>query len=247
MTIFVVNNSIDAVLSALFVSFVDKVKPDEIVDRNTYQPRFDAYVKEIATDKIKAERVKKALFNYGGSDIIALMKICLSSCSFSALTIAFNYAHLTLKERTDVSERLGEMAVSDFSFTVQKVLHERHILTGMLRFKESSNGVLYAQYTPDNDVTYLLAPHFLRRLGHRAFVIHDLKRNKIAISNGKSIKIDYTDLPVCFTPNENENAVNILWKKYYSDVNIKERKNERQRDNFFPRRYRKFCFETWED
>ena len=49
MTIFVVDNSIDAVLSALFVSFVDKVKPDEIVDRNTYQPRFDAYVKEIAT------------------------------------------------------------------------------------------------------------------------------------------------------------------------------------------------------
>jgi probable DNA metabolism protein len=246
MKIFLIDNDIDGLLSALFFSFTEKVCPDYVYDKSSYQPRLDAISMDIITDTPKAARVKKALFNYGGNDVIAHLKVCLSSCSPQALSTAFFYAYYMLEKRCDVSEHMNEKCVSDFSYTVQKVLHERHIMTGFLRFMQSSNGVMYAPYEPDNDITSLLAPHFLRRLGNTHFVIHDVKRNKVAISNGHTIKIMHTDLPPNFCPSDNENHFVLLYKKYFKHINITERPHKKQQDSYFPRRYRKYCFETWE-
>lgn len=246
MKIFLIDNNIDGLLSALFFSFTENILPDYVYDKTIYQPRLDAISMNVVTDTKKAERVKKALFSYGGDDVIAHLKVCLCSCSQTALSTAFLYAHYMLEKRCDVSEHMNEKRVSDFSYTVQKVLHERHILTGFLRFKQSSNGVMYARFEPDNDVTSLLAPHFLRRLGAIPFIIHDVKRNKIAISNGKTIKVMTTDLPADFCPSQNEQNFNLLWRKYFEHINIKERPHQKQQDGYFPRRYRKYCFETWE-
>ena len=246
MKIFIVENHIDGILSALYLSFTEKIIPDFIEDVSIFQPRFDGAIINVPTNTLNAERVKTALFKYGGDDIIYQMKICLMSSEHTALLYAFNYAYLTLKYRKDISNMFSNKAVSDFSYTLQKVLHERHILTGMIRFRESINGVLYARFSPDNNIVSLLAPHFLRRLGRIPFILHDVSRNKIAISDGNSIKTDFTNLPANFTPAENETKISELWKKYYGSVNIKERKNTRLQDNFFPRRYRKYCYETWE-
>ena len=246
MIIFVCNNDVNGLLSALFVSFTEKILPCEVIDRNVYQPRFDCLIREIRTDIQSSDRVKKALFNYAGDDVIAHLKLCLSSCDKRALTVAFNYAYRILSERKDISENLSDRYVSDFSFIVQKVLHERHIVSGFLRFQESSSGVLYAQYTPDNDITSILAPHFLRRLGNIPFIIHDKKRNKIAISNGKAIKITQTTLPANFSLAENEKNVTELWKRYFKSINIEQRKNPKLQNGYFPRRYRHHAFETWE-
>lgn len=246
MKMFVIEKTIDGILSALYIAFTEKIKPDYVVDKKGYQPRLNCLAIDIDTDIEHANRVKTALFNYGGCDIIAHLKVCLLSCEKDAISVAFNYAHFMLEKRQDVSNMLAEKKVSDFSFLVQKVLHERHIMLGFLRFKESANGVLYAQFTPDNDITELIAPHFLRRLSNTPFIIHDGKRGKIAISNGKTIKVQYTDLPANFSPSQNEESFNLLWKKYFRAINIKERKNTAQQDRYFPRRYKKYCFETWE-
>ena len=246
MKMFVIEKSVDGILSALYISFTEKLIPDLVVDNMSYQPLLDCLPIEIETNLEHANRVKTALFKYGGNDIIAHIKVCLLSCEKDALLIAFNYAHFMLEKRQDVSNMLAEKKVSSFSFLVQKVLHERHIMLGFLRFKESANGVLYAQCAPDNDIVELLAPHFLRRLSSTPFIIHDGKRNKIAISNGRTIKVQFTDLPANFSPSQNEENFNLLWKKYFRAINIKERKNTRQQDRYFPRRYRKYSFETWE-
>ena len=246
MKIFLIDNCIEGLLSALFISFYEKIIPDEVQDKSVYQPRLDALSINIKTDKGHADRVKAALFKYGGDDVIAHLKICLSSCDKKAISTAFFYAHLMLLKRKDVSEHMQEKSVSDFSYIVQRVLHERHIVSGFLRFQESAGGVLYAQYAPDNDITNLLAPHFLRRLGHIPFIIHDGKRNKIAISDGKTIKIATTTLPANFSPSDNEEHFKLLWKRYFKEINIKERPHLKQQDGYFPRRYRKYCFETWE-
>ncbi|MBO7149470.1 MAG: TIGR03915 family putative DNA repair protein [Clostridia bacterium] len=246
MKMFVIEKSIDGILSALYISFTEKLVPDLVIDNISYQPLIDCLPIEIETNIEHANRVKTALFKYGGCDIIAHLKVCLLSCEKDALLVAFNYAYFMLEKRQDVSNMLAEKKVSDFSFLIQKVLHERHIMLGFLRFKESANGVLYAQCAPDNDIVELLAPHFLRRLSSTPFIIHDGKRNKIAISNGRTIKVQFTDLPANFSPSQNEENFNLLWKKYFRAINIKERKNTAQQDRYFPRRYRKYCFETWE-
>ena len=97
MKIFIVENGINGLLSALFISFYEKIIPDVVEDVSLYQPRLDAINIKITTNIPNAERVKKALFKYGGDDIIAHLRVCLSSCDNHALTYAFNYGYLTLK------------------------------------------------------------------------------------------------------------------------------------------------------
>jgi probable DNA metabolism protein len=246
MKIFLTDKNIDGILSALFLCFTEKILPDDIEEKTIYQPKIDAITIDVKTNAEHSSRVKKALFEYGGSDIIALMRICLKSCDSRSAITAFNYGYLTLVEKTDISERMEYKLVSDFSYMVQKVLHERHVISGLLRFKESMNGVLYSQYSPDNDITDLLAPHFLRRLGTLPFIIHDVKRGVVSISDGHTIKTTKTDLPPHFTPSEKENYTCELWRRYYKEININERKNLRLQDRFIPRRYRAYTFETWE-
>lgn len=246
MKIFLIDKSVEGVLSALYVSFTEKILPDNIEEKTVFHPHINALAINISTNPLYTERVKKALFKFGGSEIITHIKICLKSNDNQCLFHAFNYGYLTLQAQTDVSNKLNNKIVSDFSLTLQKVLHERQIMTGLLQFKESTCGILYAKYSPDNDITDLLSAHFIRRLGAHPFIIHDIKRNVICMSNGKVIKKIYNNLPPNLSHCNNDEALLALWKKYYKKNAIKDQTNLYQKKHFSPRRYGKYAFETLE-
>lgn len=247
MTVFVTEKSMNGLLCALFKSFTEKIIPDNVTDGKLFQPQLGDFLVKITPDEKHAERVKAALIKYGGYPTISTIRACLLSCNDNCMKAAFGFAYKTLSLRTDVSGNLADPLVSEFTFIVRKVTSEIHSMKGFLRFKESVGGVIYADYSPDNDITELLAPHFLQRLSGLPFIIHDVKRGKIAISNGFKLKYDVTDKLACFTPSQNESEFEKLWKKYYKEVNIAERKNRKQQDAYMPRRYRRFMTETFEE
>ncbi len=45
---------------------------------------------------------------------------------------------------------------------VWKVKQEKYCIKGLLRFKLLENGICYAAFEPDYDITELIAPHFLK-------------------------------------------------------------------------------------
>ncbi len=217
-----------------------------MTDGKIFQPALDATVHRIENDRVNADRVKNALYRYAGSDAIYSLKVCLLSSSENAMLTAFRYAREILIMKKNISENLSLKAARDFSFELQKIYLERHRMCGFLRFAQSENGTLYAAYSPDNDVTELIAPHFIKRL-NAPFIIHDISRGKIALSDGKTIRITYTDKKAAFTPSENEKQLEELWKNYFKKISVKERPNKRQQRNYMSVRYRKFMIETYED
>ena len=46
----------------------------------------------------------------------------------------------------------------------EKVAREAHKFKGFLRFKELKSESLYAEINPDNDILFILAKHFQKRL-----------------------------------------------------------------------------------
>ena len=74
-----------------------------------------------------------------------------------------------------------------------------------------------------------------------------MKRGRLAISDGFRLKFDDTDLKADFKPSERETEFENLWKRYYKEVNIAERKNERQQNARMPKRYRRFTPEAYEE
>lgn len=247
MTVFVTEKSINGVLCALFKSFTEKIIPDDVTDGKIFQPKLGDSLIKIFTDEKNAERVQTALVKYGGYYVTDSLKTCLSSGNDKAMLIAFNFAYKTLAARKSVYANLSDPIVSEFVFTERKVRSEIHLMKGFLRFRESAGGVIYARYSPDNDITESLAPHFLKRFSGLPFIIHDVKRGRLAISDGFSLKFDDTDLKADFKPSERETEFENLWKRYYKEVNIAERKNERQQNARMPKRYRRFTPEAYEE
>lgn len=247
MTVFVTEKSINGVLCALFKSFTEKIIPDDVTDGKIFQPKLGDSLIKIFTDEKNAERVQTALVKYGGYYVTDSLKTCLSSGNDKAMLIAFNFAYKTLAARKNVYANLSDPIVSDFVFTERKVRSEIHLMKGFLRFRESAGGVIYARYSPDNDITESLAPHFLKRFSGLPFIIHDVKRGRLAISDGFRLKFDDTDLKADFKPSERETEFENLWKRYYKEVNIAERKNERQQNARMPKRYRRFTPEAYEE
>lgn len=104
---------------------------------------------------------------------------------------------------------------------------------------ESKDGVLYAPYSPDNDITDLIMPHFAERMKSERFVIHDTKRKFAGMYDGREWIICGVGEAEIYL-SEYEQAFKNLWKKYYSAVNIKERPHEKQMKSYMPVRYWKY-------
>lgn len=244
MTVFITTKNEDGLYSALFYAFSGKIFPDRIITPSEPAAFTDKNV-NISVDCKNAARVKSAILKYGGEQSVNAVKVCLLSCENDALTVAFNFCAETLKARQNRLENVALRSTTDFLFAVKKVLHERHKYTGFLRFRESFSGVLYAPYSPENDITELMTPHFVRRL-NSPFIIHDVRRNIVSISDGATFKIVKTQLKAEFTASEQETECENLFRSYFNAVNIKARKNVRQQNNLMPKKYRKFMTENTE-
>lgn len=125
------------------------------------------------------------------------------------------------------------------------VSHESHKYTGFVRFKELENKVLYSEIEPTNDILYLITPHFTKRLKNEFWIIKDVKRHILAIYDKKKVHfILESDFTIKTTKeSKNETEISSLWKTFYKTIGITERKNDRCRMNFMPKKYWKYMLE----
>ena len=175
MTYYLVDGSEDCFYTAVFDGYNDK--GCAITSRRDLQLGLDTAVKEITADEQKAKRVKKKICEYDSAATNDI-SLALRSCADNKEQTAFEYIRLLIKHRRPVRTMLNIPAVFDMDDMRSRVTGELHNMKGFLRFMENDKGVLYAPYSPDNDITDLLAPHFAERLKNQKFVIHDIKRKK---------------------------------------------------------------------
>ena len=127
----------------------------------------------------------------------------------------------------------------------QYVSHECHKYKGFLRFTELENKVLFAEIEPVNDILFILSNHFVKRLKNEYWIIKDVKRGIFSIYNKKSfIIVSEDEFQIATNKISLDEAKMVdLWKTFYNTIGIKERKNDRCRQNFMPKRYWKHITE----
>ncbi len=236
MKIFITDGSPEAFFTAVFDAFAEKeciVTSDENV-----QLAFDSQVIRTVYDEEKCERVRKGIARYD-KDAEDDVLFVLRSCDPLKEQIAFEYIKKLMKSKTAVKKMLSLPEVIEFNDILYKVTGEAHRLKGLLRFMESRDNVLYAPYSPDNDITDILMRHFASRLKNERFVIHDVKRKIAGMYNGHEWIMNYVGEAEVYL-SEYERAFENLWKKYYLAVNIEERPHEKQMKRSMPVRYWKF-------
>lgn len=243
MKIFICENTIEGFFTAVFDAF--REKGCVITSDNSIQLSLDSEIIRVKNDSKKAERVKNGITKY---DKVAVNDIFLVLKSYDSLKeqTAFLYIKKLMEQKSPIKKAFNLPEVVDFNDILYKVTGEIHRIKGLLRFMESAGGALYAPYSPDNDITELLMPHFAERLKSERFVIHDLKRKIAGMYNGHEWIIGYAGEAEVYL-SEYEKAFETLWKKYYKAVNIAERPHEKQMKRSMPVRYWKHLPEKKED
>lgn len=236
MNYYLVDGSEDCFYTAVFEAYNDK--DCLIISEPNIQIGLDVKLVEVNTDKEKAERVKRKLhaLDKGCTEDVSLL---LRSCDTLKEQTAFDYIKLIVAHGGAVRTMLANPTVMEMTDIRGRVYGETHKMKGFLRFIENNEGVLYAPYSPDNNITDLLAPHFAKRFSNQKFVIHDIKRKIAAMYDGNEIIIIDADGAEVYL-SEYQQHFEELWRQYYKSVNIESRPHEKQMKGYMPVRYWKF-------
>ena len=125
------------------------------------------------------------------------------------------------------------------------VKNENHKMKGFLRFQELKNHILYAKMAPENDIIFMLSKHFATRLRNEYWIIEDVPRGIYSIYDKKNYYLVSKEefIPLKLEFSDEELKMKDLWQKFYDTIGIKERKNDRCRMNFMPKKYWKYVIE----
>jgi probable DNA metabolism protein len=234
MIIYNIKNNFTSFFTAVFYAY--SKKNAFITANNNIQLNLNDIIINVEADTEKSDRVINTLKKYD-KNIFDDLEILFRSCNEEKYQTAFEYIRLLVNEKQCIRGYLSNPNVIIFNEQIQKVRHEAHRFTGFIRFMENDAGIFYAHFTPDNDITELLIPHFTAKYKKMPFVIHDTSRNILGVYNGNFYKMIKSDKQLTVFISENESKFTQLWKLYYDTVNIAERKNIKLMKSFMPVRY----------
>ncbi|MDD2397085.1 MAG: TIGR03915 family putative DNA repair protein [Tissierellia bacterium] len=192
----------------------------------------------VETDILKAEIVSDAINRLISKEAYVHVYYCYLSNDAEKENLILDFLIFAFKYGRNTMNFYTHEKVLPINEIYKRVAREEHRVLGILRFSEIG-GILYAKYSPDNDISILLADHFADRYKHEKFIIYDEKRKKVVVyaNNNWEIKenINIDDIEFSIK----ETMIQKLWKQYFTDLAIKERKNINLQFQFVPSRYRK--------
>jgi probable DNA metabolism protein len=158
--------------------------------------------------------------------------------------LLWRYLLLGLEQGRLLEGMLTVEPVWSVNRVAQHVSHEAHKFKGFVRFREVTEGFLYASIEPEANVLPLIAPHFVERVGDRPWMIHDLRRRQAAVFDLRSLRlvsgIELSAEPRC---SDAESDYAALWQRYFRHHAIAERHNPKLQQKHVPLRYRKHLVE----
>ena len=192
----------------------------------------------VETDILKAKIVSDAINRLISKEAYVHVYYCYLSNDAEKENLILDFLIFAFKYGRNTMNFYTHEKVLPINEIYKRVAREEHRVLGILRFSDIG-GILYAKYSPDNDISILLADHFADRYKHEKFIIYDEKRKKVVVyaNNNWEIKenINIDDIEFSIK----ETMIQKLWKQYFTDLAIKERKNINLQFQFVPSRYRK--------
>jgi probable DNA metabolism protein len=226
----------------LIIYLIDKnIKPDSIREEDYNPNLFEEIINLDIGNNITIDK----FFEMFGSNVFSVIYYVFLSSDENKELILFYFCLNARKYKSSILYRRNLKCVSEALRISEYVSHETHKFKGFVRFKELENNVLYAEIEPVNNVLFLISKHFAKRLKSEYWIIKDVKRNILSIYDKKEFIIVSDDEFVLATDkvSDKENLMVDLWKVFYKTIGISERKNDRCRMNFMPKRYWKYLTE----
>ncbi len=243
MNDYLYDGSFTGLLTAVYQAYYHPVKPDSIMPQSSYNPGLFANPIFIAADSEKADKVYHAIINkISPAALRHVYRAYLSELPGIENTI-YHYLRIGFKLGKQVNSHLTNQYVSKIHNVSRKVSSESHRMLGLIRFQLIAGDIYYAPIEPDYNIVGLVAPHFAKRLAGQKWVIHDVKRNSAALHNGEEWVLTDLNSESNFTAQEKEAFYQNLWRDYFKNAGVPDRKNPKLQRQFMPARYWKHLTE----
>lgn len=237
------DGTFEGLLTCIYYHY-KKVKATGIYEIKSYQQSIINDFEIIETDVNKAAIVSNAIANKISREAYIHIYYCFLSSNEKKDNIILDFLIFAFKYGKETMNFYSHEKVLPINEISSKVSREVHRFLGILRFTDI-DGKLYAKFSPDNDILILMIEHFADRYKYEKFIIHDERRNKAIIYANdlwQMIDVNFIDGIIGISEleySQNEKLIQCLWKQYFTDMAIKERKNTNLQFQFVPARYRK--------
>jgi len=245
-------------LSCVFESFEKCEMPVQIVTNNDFSL---FRVKHIETDEVKAKRILKAIPAKIGSEALEYVKlIFLTKLDTKEISLihflceGFKHRHRFIQKintgfgpcRNVIAGALENINIAKIHKAVDLLLLEAQRFIQFVRFSDIG-GALVSIIEPENSVLSLLAEHFAERYPNEQFLIYDKTHRLGLLYTDKQIRLEQIEKYEMPVLSQEEKDCQKLWRLFYDTIAIKERRNERCRMNFMPKKYWKNMTEFLKD
>lgn len=203
---------------------------------------FCTYI-EINPDPIMAQKVANTIKRKLGPNVFEAVYYVAASCHREKGTVIFQLLFQALKGgRNDrhIMEKLTDPYINLASRLRVKVWHELHRFYGFTRFSQVGE-FLFAKIKPENDILFLLAPHFANRFPNENWAIYDEAREKVLVHPKGSryfIRTGIQEAPYLREGLTEAGQYESLWKAFCTSISIEERRNHHLQQQFVPLKFR---------
>ena len=256
MQVYVFDNTLDGLLTAVFDSFFRKQQDVTLLAEGEQLPLFADEPHRVVTDGEKAERVWKGLEKQLSKDGLHMVTISWLSEERTLNQPLFNFICKVFRLKVKgLEHNASDPDVLEVRNTCRRVLHEQLRMKQFIRFQKAKDGTYLAVVSPDHNVLPIIIDHFQDRFNDQPWLIYDAKRHYGFYYDGKTvIRItfeDETTVPFNLDNGKlneevlsnDDQLLQDLWRTYFKAICIKERMNPRKQLSDMPRRYWKYMTE----
>lgn len=267
MQVYVFDNTLDGLLTAVFDSFFQHQQPEMLLAEGEQLPLFADEPHVVVTDSGKAARVWKGLEKHLSVEGLRMIAVSWLSEERTLNQPLFNFICKVFRQKvsdapssaTDylsLERNASDADVLAVRNSCRRVLHEQLRMKQFIRFQKAKDGTYLAVVSPDHNVLSLITHHFQDRFNDQPWLIYDAKRHYGYYYDGSAepIHITFEDesaVPFDLTNgklddealSENDKIFQDLWRTYFKAICIKERMNPKKQLSDMPRRYWKYMTE----
>ncbi len=249
MPYLIYDNSFEGFLTAVFECYAHKITPIDICRDRDFQEVLFAEKMTIATDEQKADRVWKALRKKLHSRNKELPFYAFLSEEDGIEMKLYRFMKRIFESSYSIETDYGDRDVLDLKKIERQVMREAMRMLQFVRFQKTKEDIYFSPIEPRYNVLPFTIKHFKDRFADQPWLIYDIRRDYGIYYNLKTTEeVVLTEKGFNggngkLNPNileESETSYQALWKDYFDNINIKERKNLKLQRQHMPQRFWKF-------
>ncbi|MBR5307090.1 MAG: TIGR03915 family putative DNA repair protein [Oscillospiraceae bacterium] len=232
--IFVYDGTFDGFMCCVHEYYYSSFNPVEIIcEEDIHASLFQLVT--INTDPYKAAKVKSAISEKISSYSLRFLQECILCYGKEKEIHMLGYIVKGFRKGAQIHRMVEDDDISWLLKAHNHLKREKHLYLGIVRFYKANDAYI-SVITPKNHILPLIGYHFTQRFSNQNFMIYDATNKEALLYYEKQTSIIKADNIILPEMDDEELAMQKLWKLFYDTIAIKERYNPKCRMSFLPKR-----------